>query len=196
MKTYYCPRCGRYHRIDSQIGIKHNPYGISAFKKFIEKYKKKKAIEEELYYLSQMYGLTKQQQEKIRKILEVFYNPPYISNPGVKALVMQLYQKLLEVSKRGAPLAKKTAKRIGEAVKLGTKELIKAFKMIREHRLSHKQLRELAAAIDVLWRSGLIDLDLSEDERKRRREIALLVKYGLLDPDILKEIISKKVYKL
>jgi len=149
---YFCPRCGKFHMLDSQIGKKHFCYLVNL-------------------------------------------NPPLYSNPGVKALALQLYQKLLESSKRGAPLAKKTAKRITEAFKLGTKDLIKVFKMLREKRLTSKQLKELALAIEVLWRSGLIDLDLSEDERKRRKEIAVLIKYGLLDPELLKDVIAKKIYK-
>jgi len=180
---YYCTKCKRFHNPKSKIGLRHLPFA------------KKKQISSEVELLSKIYGLSEHKKKKIKEILETFANPPYSSNPGVKALMLQLYQKLIESSKRGAPLAKKTAKRIAEAVKIGTKELIKTFRMLREHRLSHKQLKELATAIDVLWRSGLIDLDLSEDDRKRKREIMTLIKYGLLDPDLLKKIIERKIYR-
>ena len=132
----------------------------------------------------------------IEGVLNTLTNPPYCHNPGVKELSLKLYEKLLEMSKRGAPLAKKYAKRIGEAFKIGTKELVETFRKLRKYRFTTKQLRELAMAMEVLWRSGLLDLDLSEDERKRRKELMTLIKYGLIDPETLKQVITKKLYKV
>lgn len=184
---YYCYKCGRMHRYSSNIGMKHlkyNPYFKPKVKTLAEVYAEMGFIPKSKVKVAEKFF---RELEELKLI-----NPRLIyTNPGVKELADIIAKKLVKQMKPGAPYAVKTAKRIGTAIKISVNELAKAFTKIREKRLTKRQIKELAEVINILWEGGIIDLPFSPDPRKRKHQMALLVKYGLLEPELFKEKLKK-----